>query len=95
MAQPTGLVINGQITEGMRQMATDALQESGALSEAELAQIGQPISREEAKLAQQELARLKRDKEWVKRLYDSDREARARWDRLHILTIAPIKLDPQ
>ena len=94
-AQPTGLVVRGELTSGQLAMATDALQESGALSEAELAQIGQPISREESKLAHHELGRLKRDKGFVTRLYDGDREARARWDRLHILTTAPIKLDPQ
>src|SRR5215831_12105773 len=62
-AQPTGLVIRGQPTDGMRQMEYDRLQEYGNLSAEELQQYkeGTPISREEARMAHQELARLKRD----------------------------------
>jgi hypothetical protein len=95
VAQPTGLVVRGKLTDGQLAMATDALQESGALTDAEIQQIGQPISKEESKLAHQELSRLKRDKGFITKLYDGDREARARWDRLHILITSPIKLDAQ
>jgi hypothetical protein len=91
MAQPTSLVVNGQLTEGHLANARDRLQESGALSAAELQQVGQPVSAEEMKLAAHELTRLKRDKDFVRKLFDGDRQCRGQWDRLHIIISSPLK----
>jgi hypothetical protein len=93
VSAPTALVINGQLTEGQVASALDRLQESGALSAAEVEQVRErtPVSAEEYKLAAQELARLKRDSEWVAKLHAGDQEARARWDRLHIIITSRIQ----
>jgi hypothetical protein len=95
MAQPTGLTVRGQLTEGQGNNALDRLQENANLSPAELQQIGQPVSAEEMKLATHELNRLKRDKEFVRRLFDGDRQARGQWDRLHLIISSPVKLAAQ
>jgi hypothetical protein len=49
----------------------------------------QPIAAAEQQAARDEIARLKRDKAWVRRYLDGDREANTRFTRLHQVISLP------
>jgi hypothetical protein len=49
----------------------------------------QPIAADEQKFAREEIARLKRDKGFTRKLFDGDREANTAWTRLHQIVSLP------
>jgi hypothetical protein len=54
----------------------------------------QPIAAGEQQAARDEIARLKRDKAWVRRYLDGDREANTRFTRLHQVISLPTARTP-
>jgi hypothetical protein len=49
----------------------------------------QPIAAAEQQQARDEIARLKRDREWTKRLLNGGRDETSRWTRLHQIITMP------
>ena len=72
--------INEQGAMGLRKYAD--------LNDAEALQIvsNQPTPPKEREAAELELSRCKRDKEFMRKLYDGDKAANTHWTRLHTLT---------
>jgi hypothetical protein len=54
----------------------------------------QPIAADEQKFARQEIDRLKRDKGFVRKLLDGDRQASSDWTRLHQIITLPTAKTP-